>query len=70
MAIQNHLTALRLDDATDAILKGLVGDLKFNKSQVLRNSIRLMRELLEFKKEHGQIALITSKGEKINILLI
>lgn len=69
MTVQNHLTAIRLDDATKAILKDLASDFSFNQSQVMRASLRLLKELYEIKKQSGELLVRTSTGEKILLLL-
>lgn len=61
---------MRIDDSTDAILKILVDDLNFSKAEVVRKSLRLLKELTEIKKQYGEIRLSTETGEKILILLI
>lgn len=63
------LVTLRLDEKTDTILKDLVTDLNFNKSQVMRQSIRLMNELNEIKNKYGEIRL-TVGNSNIFIVII
>ena len=69
MAIQNHITTLRLDATTLEILQCLVRDLDLNNSQLIRRSIRLLMDLTEIKKQHGEILIHTKKGGKVLILL-
>jgi hypothetical protein len=57
------LVTLRLDEKTDTILNNLVTDFNFNKSQIMRQSIRLMNELKELKKQHGEIILNVGNRE-------
>lgn len=69
MAIQNYITTMRFDKATDEILNNLTIDLNFNKSQIIRRSLRLLNELHEIKKQFGEILVRTEKGEMLLVLL-
>ena len=69
MTVQNHLTAIRLDDSTKATLKDLASYFSFNQSQVMRKSLRLLKELTEIKKQCGELRINTTKGERVLILL-
>jgi predicted transcriptional regulator len=69
MPKKNHLTALRLDANSVALLNDLASDLNSNKSQIMRKAIKILKELIEIEKEYGEIKLVTSKGEKVIILL-
>jgi Ribbon-helix-helix protein, copG family len=69
MAKKNCLTALRLDANSIAILKDLSCDLNSSKSQLMRQAIRLMKQLNEIQRQHGELRLITATGEKFLILI-
>ena len=68
MAIEDHLT-FRLDRNSRENLEYLLNDLAITKSQLIRRSIRLMKELMEIKKERGEILIRTEKGDRELILL-
>ena len=60
---------MRLDKNTDALLKVLIKDLNFSKSQVIRRSLRLLKELYDIRNQSGEILVRTEEGEKILVLL-
>ncbi len=60
---------MRLDSSTDKLLKALVKDMSFSKSEVIRRALQLLKELREIKQQCGQISVITENGEKIRVLL-
>jgi len=68
MDSKNYLTTVRLDTVTKKALKGLVSEFGSNNSEVIRQSIRLMKELKELKKQYGEIRL--NVGNKEILLLV
>jgi len=51
----NRNLTMRIDEQTDLLLKVLINDLSFNKSQVIRRSLKLMKDLIELQKQYGDI---------------
>ena len=54
---------MRIDEQTDLLLKVLINDLSFNKSQVIRRSLKLMKDLIELQKQYGDIKLKVGERE-------
>lgn len=69
MSIKSDFVASRLDELTSAILRDLVSDLRFNQSEIIRKSLRTLKQLTEFQKQHGELKIITSKGELLFFLI-
>ena len=69
MPIQTYLTTLRLDTITEKNLKDLIKDLNFNKSQVIRHSVRLLKQLLDIQRQNGDISVVMENGDKIRLIV-
>jgi predicted transcriptional regulator len=65
----NSNFTMRLDSDTDKLLKALAKDMTLSKSIVIRQALKLLKELREIKKQCGQISVTTENGEKIRVLL-
>lgn len=60
---------MRIDENTSTILNVLINDMSYSKSEVIRRSLRLLKELNELKKKFGEISVRTEAGEKVLVLL-
>ena len=61
---------MRIDEATDDVLKRLVKDFNSSKAEIVRKALRVLKKLSDVQANHGEIVVRCPETKKEMILIL
>jgi hypothetical protein len=61
---------MRIDKATDDVLKRLTKDFNSSKAEIVRKALRILKKLSDIQANHGEIIVKCPKTKKEIILIL